>query len=146
MKTKHPIPTEKYIGKHIGKNLYSPFCHIISSDEDQPMVMDMYAGFNIHDQVVISIDFHDYDQPKYNCSTAVVVNREDSLAMARRHRVNHSQLPVFIAECMEEWNEIINPTFTQVVDCFEEIIECLLDEGCRFHIDRTHGHNDFTCC
>lgn len=135
------------MGKHISESLINtPCCHIMSSDEDQPVVMDIYVGFNFSDQLVVCVDLHDYDEPEYNCSTAAVVNLEDSHAMARNHRVKHSQLPIFIAECMEEWREIINPDFTQVKDCFKEITECLLGEGCRFRIDHTYGKGDYMCC
>lgn len=134
------------MGKHISDSLYSPCCHIMSSDEDQPIVMDIYVGFNMSSQLVVCVDLHDYDEPEYNCSTAAVVNFDDSHKMARHHRVKHSRLPIFIAECMEEWGYIINPTFTQVRDCFKEITECLLDEGCRFRIKRTYGKGDHMCC
>lgn len=118
----------------------------MSSDEDQPIVMDIYVGFNISGQLVVCVNLHDYDEPEYNCSTAAVVNLEDSHKMARHHRVKHSRLPIFIAECMEEWGEVINPNFNQVRDCFKEITECLLDEGCRFKIARTYGRGGHMCC
>ncbi|WP_290393663.1 hypothetical protein [uncultured Duncaniella sp.] len=134
------------MGKHFSDSLYSPCCHIMSSDEDQPIVMDIYVGFNISSQLVVCVDLHDYDEPEYNCSTAAVVHLDDSHKMAHLHRVKHSRLPIFIAECMEEWAYIINPTFTQVRDCFKEITECLLDEGCRFRIKRTYGKGNHMCC
>lgn len=133
------------MGKHISDSLYTPCCHIISSDEDQPIVMDMYAGFNISGQLVVCVDLHDYDEPEYNCSTAAVVNFDDSQAMARNHRIEHSRLPVFIAKCMKDWSQVINPTFTQIGYCFKEITEYLLDEGCRFKIIRTYGKRDHIC-
>ncbi len=133
------------MGKHISDSLYSPCCHIMSSNEDQPIVMDIYVGFNISAQLAVCVDLHDYDEPEYNCSTAAV-NLDDSHLMARHHRVKHSRLPIFIAECMEEWCEVINPNFNQVRDCFKEITECLLDEGCRFKIVRTYGRGGHMCC
>lgn len=108
--------------------------------------MDIIIGFNVSNRLVICVDLHDYDAPKYNCSTAAVVNIEDSYAMAKRHHIKHSGLPKFIGECMDDWSKIINPTFTQVKDCFKEITECLLDEGCRFKIERTYGRCGHTCC
>lgn len=134
------------MGKHISDSLYTPRCHIMSSDEDQPIVMDIYVGFNISDQIVVCVDLHDYDEPEYNCSTAAIVNLDDSRKMARHHRVKHSRLPIFIAECMEEWGYVINPDFNQVRDCFKEITECLLDEGCRFKIIHTYGRGGHMCC
>ena len=108
--------------------------------------MNIRAGFDIHDQLVVCIDFENYRKPQNNCSTAVVVNRDDSEAMAIRHHVGHSELPAFIAECMEEWREIDRASLSKVKDCFKEITECLLDEGCRFKIVRTYGRDGSVCC
>lgn len=118
----------------------------MNSDDDQPIIMEIIVGFNRTGQLVVCVDFYDYDEPEYNCSTAAIVNLEDSQKMARHHRVKHHKLPEFIGDCMEEWGDIINPTFTQVRDCFKEITECLLDEGCRFKIIRTYGIDDYMCC
>ncbi len=118
----------------------------MNSDDDQPIIIEIIVGFNRTGQLVVCVDFYDYDEPEYNCSTAAIVNLEDSQKMARHHRVKHHQLPEFIGDCMEEWGDIINPTFTQVRDCFKEITECLLDEGCRFKIIRTYGKDDHMCC
>lgn len=117
----------------------------MSSDDDQPIVMDMYVGFDISQQLIVSVDLHDYDEPEYNCSTAAVVNRWDARAMARRNRLKPSRLPLFIAERMAEWGQVINPTFAQVRDCFKEITDLLLDQGCRLKIIRTHGKSAHTC-
>lgn len=133
------------MSKHISDTLYR-VGHIMSSDEDQPIVMDLLVGFNFSDELVIVIDFFDYEEPAYNCSTAAIVNTDDARIMARRHNIAYSQLPRFITECMSEWREIINPGLNNVRDCFKEITECLLDEGCRFRIKRTHGPNDYICC
>ena len=35
----------------------------MSSDEDQPIVMDLLVGFNFSDELVIVIDFFDYEEP-----------------------------------------------------------------------------------
>lgn len=134
------------MGKHISDSLYLPCCQIMNSDDDQPIIMEIIAGFNLSGQLVICVDLYDYEEPEYNCSTAAVVNIEDSRKMAKHHRMKHNQLPKFISECMEEWGDIINPTFTQVRDCFKEITECLLDEGCRIKIKRTYGKGGHMCC
>lgn len=134
------------MGKHFSDSLYSPYCHIMSSDEDQPIIMDIYVGFDISDQLVVCVDFNDYEEPEYNCSTAAVVNIENARRMAERHKIKYENLPRFISGCMEEWREIINPNFRQVKDCFKEITECLLDEHCRFKIKRTYGRGGHMCC
>lgn len=118
----------------------------MNSDDDQPIVMEVYVGFNYRDELVVSVDLIDYEQPCYNCSTAAVVNADDARQMAKSNDVSYRQLPSFIADCMAGWKEVINPNFEQVKDCFKEITECLLDEGCRFKIERTFGPNDRICC
>lgn len=133
------------MGKHISDSFYS--CrHVMSSDDDQPIVMDIYAGFTIRDELAVAVDCTDYDEPWYNCSTAAIINIEDAGRMAEYHKVSYYELPQFISECMVEWREIVNPTFRQVKDCFKEITECLLNEGCRFRIERTYGKNGCICC
>lgn len=133
------------MAKHITDNLHNCF-PVIVSDEDQPIVMEIHVGFNPSEALTVSVDYIDYDEPEYNCSTAAVVNETDAHEMARHHKVKYSELPHFIAECMApKWDIIINPDSHQVRECFKEITECLLDEGCRFTIERTYGPNEFTC-
>lgn len=132
------------MGKLLGDEFYT-FCSIMSSDEDQPIVMDIYVGFTWREELAITVDCHNYEDHRYDCSTSAIVNEQDARAMARRHKIKYPQLPRFIADCMAEWREIINPDFRQIADCFKEITECLLDEGCRFRITRTHGKDHSTC-
>lgn len=133
------------MGKHISDCLHS-CCHVMSSDEDQPIIMDIYVGLTMRDELVISLDLSDYDEPLHNASTAAIVNIDDARHMAKRHKIKYESLPRFISECMEEWREIINPDFRQVKDCFKEITECLLDEGCRFKIKRIYSKGGQICC
>lgn len=118
----------------------------MNSDEDQPMVMDIYVGFTSQNELAVSVDFSNYEDPRYNCSTFAIVDYEDGVRLAKRHKISHDKLPQFISECMDEWDEIVNPTLSQVRECFKEITECLLDEGCHFKIGRTYGKNDYICC
>lgn len=133
------------MGKHISERFYT-YCHVMSSDEDQPIVMDIYVGLTFRDELAISVDLFDYDEPWYNCSTAAIVNIGDARRMTKHNKVRYDMLPRFISECMEEWRDVINPNFRQVAECFKEITECLLDEGCRFRIERTYGPGGHMCC
>ena len=133
------------MGKHISDSLQS-YCLVMSSDEDQPIVMDIYVGFTMHGELAISIDRSDYDDPRNNASTAAIVNIEDAHRMAEHHKIKYEDLPCFISENMEEWRDMPNPDFSQVKECFKEITERLLDEGCRFEIKRTYGKGGYACC
>lgn len=132
------------MGSHISRTLHG-LNFIMSSDEDSFIVIDIYVGFNHRQELTISMDYYDYDFPCYNCSTAVVVNTEDAFKMARKNNVKYSNLPTFISENMSEWREIINPTLNQTKDCFSEIIDALLEEECRFRLERTYGDKNFQC-
>lgn len=133
------------MGKHFSDDLYE--CrHVMSSDEDLPIVMDIYVGFSQWDELTVSVELSDYEEPWRNCSTAAVVNVDDAHRMAARHGIDYERLPQFIAECMADWRKLINPRFGKVKDCFKEITECLLDEGCRFRIERTCGRGGRICC
>lgn len=126
------------------KNIIS--CLIMSSDEDQPIIEDLYAGINTKGQLIISIEHTDYEDERYNCSTWAVVRNDETRRLARRLKVTRTELPDFIRECMSYMTYKVNPTFDDVRDCFKEITECLLDEGCRFRINRSCGRNGHTCC
>lgn len=119
---------------------------IMGSDDDQPIVKEIYAGLDSSENLVISIDNVDYKDHRYDCSTWVTVHDEDAEKLMVRYGVERTELPSFIAESMLDWRRIVNPNFKQVKDCFKEITECLLDERCRFKIERTNGPRDYICC
>ncbi len=108
--------------------------YVLNSDDDQPLVMDLTAGFDSRDRLVVAADLYDYENDVCRSSTAAVVNREDAESLALRYGVTYDRLPEIIAGGMDEWREEVNPGFDYVMDCFKEITERLLDEGCRFQI------------
>lgn len=113
--------------------------HIMSSDEDQPAVMDLNVGFTYRGQLAVTLDYFDYDRGGHLHSMSAIVATDTARRMARRNGVAFDALPAFIADCMSEWGEVVNADFRCVTACFKEITECLLDEGCRFRIARTPG-------
>ncbi len=109
----------------------------MSSDEDQPVVDDLVAGLRADRGLTVMIVRTGYDENRSKRLIAAArLSPWETLRLARRLKVNLSELPAFIGECMEEWGEIVNPTFGEVADCLKEITECLLDEGCRFRVTR----------
>jgi len=119
---------------------------IMCSDEDQPIVQDLIVGFDTKFNLVISIIHTDYGDGRKNCFTSVVLLHSESMRLARRLKVHHYQLPQHIAECMSEWSEVANPSLKDVQDCFGEIIECILNEGCKFRIRRYFDRRGKVCC
>ncbi len=117
----------------------------MNSDDDQPMVMTVVVGFSPREELTVAVELTDYENHANDCATAAVVNVSDARQMARRNGVDYFELPAFIAGCMESWREWVNPDFKQTLDCFKEITDCLLDEGCRFSIRRTYGRGGHAC-
>lgn len=135
----------KKMGKHLS-DLMCNWCRVMGSDDDQPIVMEIYAGLTERDELMVSVDLFDYEERRYNCSTAVIVRRSDAKKIAKRHGISYAALPRLIADSMEEWREIVNANFEEVLGCFKEITECLLDEGCRMRFWRTYGKGGHRCC
>lgn len=117
--------------------------HIMSSDEDQPMVNDVYVGLTAGGDLIISLTHHDYEDPRYNCATWVEVKFGDACHLAQRLGIGLIELPSHISYCMSHWGEVVNADFEQTRDCLGEIIDCLLDEKCDYSIHRTYGSGNY---
>lgn len=117
--------------------------YIFNSHEDFSVVEDLYAGFDNDLNLIILCEYTDYDNPDYNCATCAVVNKEEAFRLAKRLKVSLCELPAEISDSMSEWNEIVCPIPKDVRDCFKEITECLIDEGCHFRIKRKPSPNGY---
>lgn len=120
--------------------------YIFNSHEDFSVVEDLYAGFDNDFNLIILCEHTDYDAPDYNCAICAIVKKEEAYRLAKRLKVSLCELPMEISNSMSEWNEIACPMPRDVRDCFKEITECLLEEGCRFKIERTYGKEGYMSC
>lgn len=121
-------------------------CHIMSSDEDQPVVEDLYVGFDAYMCLVVTIEHVDYEEPEYSCSVSSVVNKDDAFNLSKRLRVSMTHLPDVISESVKEHAEIGNADFQQVQECFKEIADYFIREKCPYRIVRKYGKHGFICC
>lgn len=110
--------------------------HIMSSDEDQPGVEDLYVGFDASKSLVVTIEHIDYEEPRYNHSVAAIVSKEEAFKLSKRLKVPMSQLPDVISEAMDEYSRIVNADFTEVRECFKDILDCFVSEKCHYKIER----------
>lgn len=124
------------------------FCsaYVFNSDDDQPIVADLTVGYHREsNDLIILLSYTDYEEPEYNCATWAIVKKDEALKLARRLKVSMPGLPRFIYDCMEEWRDIINPSTHDVKGCFKEILDCLVDEKCRYTLRRKYGKSGWTC-
>ncbi len=120
--------------------------YIFNSYDYFSVVEDLYAGFDNDFNLIILCEHTDYDAPDYNCAICAIVKKEEAYRLAKRLKVSLCELPMEISNSMSEWNEIACPMPRDVRDCFKEITECLLEEGCRFKIERTYGKEGYMSC
>lgn len=118
----------------------------MNSDDDCPIVEDLFVGYDKAFNLIIMVAHTDYCEPQYNCTTCAIINKDEAAKLAKRLQISMKQLPGFIRDSMDEYRDIVNATFSQVRDCFKEIIECLIDEKCRFRIERHTGRHGFCSC
>lgn len=133
------------INRHISSRLIASDL-ILSSDDDQPQVEDLIIGYDAKGRLIIVVEYHDYDDERYNCCTYMKLSYDESRSLARRLKTTFIGLPRYISACMDEWKTIVLPTMNQVEACFKEVSDCLIDEGCRFEIKRHYGIYGFSCC
>lgn len=117
--------------------------HIMSSDEDQPMVNDVYAALTPCGDLIIGLSHHDYDDPRRDCATWVKVKFAHAHRLAKRLGIGLLDLPSHISFCMSHWGEVVNADLDETRDCLGEIIDCLLDEKCDYSIHRTYGSGGY---
>ncbi len=120
-------------------------CHIMSSDEDQPAVEDLYVGFDASMCMVVTIEHIDYERPEYNCSVSAIVSKEDAFKLSQKLKVTMSQLPNEISESMGEYADIVNADFSDVRECFKTVLDCFIGEKCPYKIVRKYGKQGFIC-
>jgi len=120
--------------------------YIFSSDDDGNPVEDIYVGYDGNFNLIVLIEHTDYDEPEYNCCAYAIIKKDDAFSLAERLKVSMSDLPDVVGDSVDdEYYEIINPSIRQTQECFHEILECFVDEKCRFRLVRTYGAYGYTC-
>lgn len=107
---------------------------IFSSDDDQPVVEDIYVGYDSYLNLVVMIEHTDYDYPHYNGCTYALIKKENAYKLAKRLRASMSELPCIIQESSDGYDDIINPNFQQTRDCFYDILRRLSYEHCKYRL------------
>lgn len=109
---------------------------VFNSHEDFSVFEAVYAGYDDNGNLIILCEHSDSDEPEYNSSTYAILDKHEAERLAKRLEVSLPDLPMEIADAMSEWDEIVCPQPSDVRNCFKEITECLIDEGCHFKIER----------
>ncbi len=120
--------------------------YVFNSHEDFSVIEELYAGFDNEFNLIILCEHTDYDEQSYNCATYAIVSKEEAYHLAQKLKVPLQSLPSEISKEMSEWGNIVCPTPRDVRDCFKELTECLIDEGCHLRIQRQESKNGFISC
>lgn len=120
---------------------------IFNSDDDAQVVEDIYAGYDKSFNLIVLLEHTDYDEPEYNCCIYAIIKKDEAFKLAKRLHVPMTHLPSIICNSVDdEYYNLVNPTLRQTQDCFKEILECFIDEKCKFHVVRTYGCYGYCCC
>ncbi len=119
---------------------------VFNSHEDFSVFEEIYAGFDHDFNLMIVCAHTDSDDPDYDCATYALIDKDEALRLAKRLSVTLRELPTEISRSMEEWEELRCPTPSDVRDCFKDITECLIEEGCQLRICRAPAKNGYTAC
>ncbi len=116
---------------------------VFNSHEDFSVYEAIYVGYDDNLNLVIICEHIDYDEPDYDCATYAILSKYEATRLAKRFKATLLNLPLEIANSMSEWDEIVCPVPRDVRNCFKEITECLIDEGCHFRINRKFSAKGF---
>lgn len=119
---------------------------VFNSHEDFSVYEAIYVGYDDNLNLIIICEYTDSDEPDYDCATYAILNKHEATRLARRLKVTLLNLPLEIADSMSEWDDIVCPLPSDVRNCFKEVTECLIDEGCHFRIKRKSARNGYIDC
>lgn len=119
--------------------------HTFCSDDDCPVVEEIFVGYNESLDLIVLLEHTDYDKPENNCCTYAKIKKANAFKLAKRLRASMTELPGIINDSMEEYADIINPTPGQARDCFRDILNRLSYEKCKFQLIRTYGPHGYHC-
>lgn len=107
---------------------------IMSTDDDQPIVDDLVVGYDDKLNLVVRLISTDYEEKDGRSSVSAIVSKDEAYKLAKRLSLKMTELPARIAECFEDYGEIVNSSFRDASRCFAEIVDAFVDEKCRYTI------------
>ena len=111
--------------------------YVFSSDDDGNPVADIYVGYDASLNLIIIFELTDYDFSEYNSSCRAVIDKHEAYWLSKRLEVSMSDLPRFISNSVDEsYYEIINPSVRDTRECFRDLLDCFIVEGCHMRIFR----------
>lgn len=120
---------------------------IMGTDYELPFAYDLHTGIDTRGRLTVSVEYTNLEKPAYNCCTWARLSPSETLRLARRLKTGLTRLPDTINRFIsgiDEWSD--NPERDEVIACFKDITERLLDEGSHFTIHRNAGLHGIICC
>lgn len=111
--------------------------YVFSSDDDGNPVADIYVGYDASLNLIVLFELTDYDFPEFNSSCSAIIDKHEAYWLSKRLEVPMSDLPGFISNSVDEsYYEIINPSVRDTRECFRDLLDCFIAEGCHLRIFR----------
>lgn len=110
---------------------------IFGSHDDFSIILDLYVGYDNDFNLVILCEQTNYERPDSICALCAIVEKEEAYKLSRKLNVSMNDLPREISNAMSHYEKINCPEPSDVRDCFREITECIVEEGCKFKMIKT---------
>lgn len=107
---------------------------VAESDEDMEIGASVVAGIDRYGNLVVGMDFIDYEDHGRDYEQHAIVERELAEAMARRLGTRMERLPRLLADRCGDDSRILVPS--QVEAVFQQTLEFMLDYGARYRLRR----------
>lgn len=108
---------------------------IASSDDDMPIWSSVEVGFDDYKNLVVHLDYVDYENHKYDQDVYATVDRDETFAMAEYLKINPVDLPKAIYnELGNDENYLLVPSDIEKI--FQDILEFILDCGVHYRLSR----------
>lgn len=109
---------------------------IFNSDDDSDIVEDIFAGFDEAFNLVVLLEYTDYQEPKYNHCSYATMTKDEAYRLAQRLRIPMTKIPAALAETVSDYDRIINPTLDHTRRCYKDILSFLMDNGAHLKQER----------
>ena len=115
------------------------------SDSDGDLWETLDVGFDVLQRLVVAMWYYNDCHKEDNCAVSAVLDRDETIQLARRLKVPVEDLPQKISESevFEEYRHIVNADLADVEECFKLATDFLVDEGCHFKIIREPGKHGY---
>lgn len=108
---------------------------LIETDNDQPVVVSVTAGYNDDLCMVVRLEYENYEDKERSCTKDAIVAKDDAYKLAKAMKVEMNKLP---AKICTEFGVPLNGFYTPSEACsiYDDILGIITAYGIRYKIQK----------